>query len=184
MKAYVIKNKEGLYYTTHLNYEDIHTEDISEASIYDRKIANDIKLFLDKTTCQYGEKWEVVEITIAEGDLEQEIEELKTRISELEDKDWYEKCISQLEEQNDKLIKERDEIQKELETSVDYWKNEVFKKMEVKLTGVTKEKIQEIRKQVCDEIRNSIEVAKLRYMWEGKSLEISKILDKIEKGEE
>ena len=75
MKAYVIKNNEGLYYTTHLNYEDIHTEDISEASIYDRKIANDIKLFLDKTTCQYGEKWEVVEITIAEGDLEQQLVE-------------------------------------------------------------------------------------------------------------
>ena len=73
MKAFVIKNNEGLYYTTHLNYEDIHTEDISEASIYDRKIANDIKLFLDKTTCQYGEKWEVVEITIAEGDLEKEL---------------------------------------------------------------------------------------------------------------
>ena len=55
--------------------------------------------------------------------------------------------------------------------------------MEAKLTGVTKEKIQEIRKQVCEEIRNSIEVAKLRYMWEGKSLDISKILDQIEKGE-
>lgn len=129
--------------------------------------------------CKFCEKYEH---QLAEKD--KEIKELKTRISELEDKDWYEACIKQLEEQNDKLIKERDEIQKELETSVDYWKNEVFKKMEVKLTGVTKEKIQEIRKQVCNEIRNSIEVAKLRYMWEGKSLEISKILDKIEKGEE
>lgn len=61
MKAFVIKNKEGLYYTTtHLNYEDIHTEDISEANIFNREIANGIKLFLNKTTC---EKWEVVEIT-------------------------------------------------------------------------------------------------------------------------
>ena len=64
MKAFVLKNNEGLYYTTHLNYEDIHTEDISEASIYNRKIANDMKLFLNKST--YGEKWEVVEITIEE----------------------------------------------------------------------------------------------------------------------
>ena len=84
---------------------------------------------------------------------EEEIEELKTRISELEDKNWYEACIKQLEEQNDKLIKERDELQKELET----WKNKVFKK-EVKLTEVTKEKIQEIRKQICDEIREKAEV--------------------------
>ena len=39
----------------------------------------------------------------------EEIKRLKIRISELEDKDWYEDCIKQLEGQNDRLIKERDE---------------------------------------------------------------------------
>ena len=114
---------------------------------------------------------------------EEEIEELKTRISELEDKDWYEACIKQLEEQNDKLIKERDEIQKELETSVDYWKNEVFKKMEVKLTGVTKEKIQEIRKQVCDEIREKAEVFGTGVTGILGYMVMIPLLDQIEKGE-
>lgn len=114
-----------------------------------------------------------------------EIEELKTRISELEDKDWYEACIKQLEEQNDKLIKERDEIQKELETSVNYWKNEVFKKIEVKLTGVTKEKIQEIRKQVCDEIREKcVYTAGTKQICPNTSIStynLNEILDQIEK---
>lgn len=35
---------------------------------------------------------------------------LKTRVAELEDKDWYESTIEQLEEQNDKLIKERENL--------------------------------------------------------------------------
>lgn len=35
---------------------------------------------------------------------------LKTRVVELEDKDWYESTIEQLEEQNGKLIKEREDL--------------------------------------------------------------------------
>lgn len=73
MKAYVIKNNEGLYYTTHLGYEEIHTEDIRKANIFNEEIVNSVKFFLDKTTCDYDEKWEVVKITIMEGDLEQEL---------------------------------------------------------------------------------------------------------------
>ena len=45
----------------------------------------------------------------------QTIAELKTRIKELEDKDWYEKTIKQLEDQNDRLINERDTFEKALE---------------------------------------------------------------------
>lgn len=52
---------------------------------------------------------EKTEEELAEKD--KEIEELKTRVAELQDKDWYEACIKQLEEQNDKLIKERDALQ-------------------------------------------------------------------------
>lgn len=43
------------------------------------------------------------------------IKHLKQRIKELEDKDWYEGAIKQLEEQNDRLIKERDELISKLE---------------------------------------------------------------------
>ena len=42
------------------------------------------------------------------------IKHLKQRIKELEDKDWYEGTIKQLEEQNDRLIKERDELKSRL----------------------------------------------------------------------
>lgn len=109
---------------------------------------------------------------------DKEIKELRNRVAELEDKDWYELCIKQLEDQNNKLIKERDELRSE--------KQNVFgliEQMEVKAIGVTKEKILAIRRQLCGEIRNAIEVAKLQHVWEGKELDISKILDKIEKGE-
>ena len=61
---------------------------------------------------------------------DKEIDELKTRVSELQDKDWYEACIKQLEEQNDKLIKERDEIRKEV-------CDEIREKAEAFGTGIT-----------------------------------------------
>ncbi|MBO5309683.1 MAG: hypothetical protein J6A98_00575 [Clostridia bacterium] len=40
--------------------------------------------------------------------LKKELAEKETRIAELEDKDWYEGTIKQLEEQNERLITERD----------------------------------------------------------------------------
>ena len=43
------------------------------------------------------------------------IKHLKQRIKELEDKDWYEDIIKQLEEQNDRLIRERDALTVKLE---------------------------------------------------------------------
>lgn len=53
-----------------------------------------------------------------------------------------------------------------------------------KISANDKERDDIIRKQICEKIRNAIEVARVQEMWEGKSLNISKILDKIEKGEE
>ena len=46
--------------------------------------------------------------------LEKQLEQAQTRISELEDKDWYEANIKQLEEQNDRLIQERDNLKQQL----------------------------------------------------------------------
>lgn len=85
---------------------------------------------------------EILVQQLAEKD--KEIKELKTRISELEDKDWYEKCIKQLEEQNNKLIKERDELAFE--------KRNIFGLVE----KVSDKGQLEIRKQVCEEIYNYI----------------------------
>lgn len=109
------------------------------------------------------------------GEKDEEIRELRNRVAELEDKDWYELCIKQLEEQNNKLIKERDELAFE--------KQNVFgliEAMEVKVAGVTKEKIQEIRRQLCDEIRE-----KASFVNEKHNIdfgEICTILDQIAKG--
>lgn len=41
----------------------------------------------------------------------------------------------------------------------------------------------QVRKKVCEEIRDKIEQAKLIYEWEGKETTIEDILAKIEKGE-
>ena len=46
--------------------------------------------------------------------LRQQLKQVQTRIKELEDKDWYEACIKQLEEQNDRLIQERDNLKQQL----------------------------------------------------------------------
>lgn len=48
--------------------------------------------------------------------LQQQLAEKDTRIAELEDKDWYEACIKQLEEQNNRLIDTLKEKDKEIET--------------------------------------------------------------------
>lgn len=47
--------------------------------------------------------------------LKQQLAEKDTRITELEDKDWYEACIKQLEEQNNRLIDTLKEKDKEIE---------------------------------------------------------------------
>lgn len=49
--------------------------------------------------------WEIMQ---KNQGLERQLAEKETRIAELEDKDWYEGTIKQLEEQNERLIKERD----------------------------------------------------------------------------
>lgn len=43
-----------------------------------------------------------------------QLKEKSVRISELQDKDWYEGIIKQLEEQNGRLIKERDSLEQEV----------------------------------------------------------------------
>ena len=48
-------------------------------------------------------------------ELKQQLAEKDTRIAELEDKDWYEACIKQLEEQNNRLIDTLKEKDKEIE---------------------------------------------------------------------
>ena len=69
MKAYVIKNKEGKYIKNYAKYISDTFDNIIYASIYTkREIA---EIYLPLSGCK------VVEITIAEGDLENELELLR-----------------------------------------------------------------------------------------------------------
>ena len=51
----------------------------------------------------------------------QQLAEKETRIAELEDKDWYEGTIKQLEEQNERLIKQLAEKDKEILDVKNWW---------------------------------------------------------------
>lgn len=55
--------------------------------------------------------------------LKQQLAEKETRIAELEDKDWYEGTIKQLEEQNERLIKQLAEKDRELYLTKDTLKH-------------------------------------------------------------
>ena len=54
-------------------------------------------------------------------ELKQQLAEKETRIAELEDKDWYEGTIKQLEEQNERLIKQLAEKDKEILDVKNWW---------------------------------------------------------------
>lgn len=60
------------------------------------------------------------------ADLEAKLAEKETRIAELEDKDWYELTIKQLEEQCERLIIERDNAELKLadkDKEIQQWKS-------------------------------------------------------------
>lgn len=171
MEAYIIKSKEGKYLDDTQQQPFFVTEDICKTRLY-RTFEKAREICSKKINC------EVVEVTIAEGDLEQQLAEKEKEI----------KRQIAVNKEMDKMIGEKDKEIEELKTSIDYWKNEVFKKMEVKLTGVTKEKIQEIRKQVCDEIRNAIDNEEYELRGDNNRIlsihakKFNEILDKIGKG--
>ena len=78
-KAFVIKNKEGKYYQRCYNQSPF-TDDLFDANKYQykeeaEKILNNSFTLVDTL--------EVVEITIAEGDLEQENKQLKEQLEEI-----------------------------------------------------------------------------------------------------
>ena len=63
--------------------------------------------------------------------LRQQLEQAQTRIKELEDKDWYEATIKQLEEQNDRLIQERDNLKQQLaekDNLIEFGREEIRKR--------------------------------------------------------
>lgn len=96
---------------------DDYAKQLGEKSKRIAELENQLKTFLEKwewldledvdnTLTESEQKiWEIMQ---KNQDLEKQVAEKETRIAELEDKDWYEGTIKQLEEQNERLIKERD----------------------------------------------------------------------------
>ena len=111
-------------------------------------------------------------------ELKQQLAEKDTRIAELEDKDWYEACIKQLEEQNNRLIdtlKEKDEEIKSL--IADYEKRisqeqELMSNMEHQLTE-KQNTIDEINKEFVQAVHD----------WKVLCAEKDKEIEKLRKGE-
>lgn len=133
MKAFIIKNKEGKYFAGFNNLNVFVTEkDITNAVMYraDRYEKYELENAPEFKDC------EVVEITIAEGDLEQDIK--------LDNAFWKQEC--------DSLQKTLAEKDKEIE-ELKFEKRNLFGLIE----KVSSKGQQEIRKQVCDKIREFID---------------------------
>ena len=79
MKAYVIKNKEGKYFVT----DDIFGENILNAYIWVKEQYAKLHIGLN-----HIKDCEVVEITIAEGDLEKQLAEKDEEIERLRNFKW------------------------------------------------------------------------------------------------
>lgn len=160
MKAFVIKNKEGKYKSPHLDIREFCSVSIAEAAIWTkRKFAE----FFCPKDC------EVVEITIAEGDLEEENKQLEKQHDLLIDEfqEEREKLCKQIKQESDarerfvekvkQLKKHLAEKDKEIEGTDS---NLTYKQIQIdnleKENKKLKEQLTQVRKQVCDEIRNVI----------------------------
>ena len=173
MKCYVIKSKEGKYLSRFHNYDYRKIKGEQKQPSYTSEICNAM-LFKDYEAPTLGREsgMEIVEVTIAEGDLEKQLEENDREIKLCCEKVIIDmNYIEMLELQLDKADKEIEEQR----AQVEILKNKVFEKMETQLLGVTKDKIKEIRHQVCEEIR---EWCKNDWDWD----DFMRFLDQIEKG--
>lgn len=179
MKAFVIKNKEGKY-----KVEDVGVE-IQSLCVRDIRCA---EIFTDKelAECCCPSDCEPVEITIEEVDNSKREYNETIKYIETTEPDKVAEHIDNLEQQ----LAEKDKIIEQL----NFEKRNIFgliEKMEVKLAGVTKEKIQEIRKQVCDMARKKIieatcydtEEEVRNVIYDLNASTALEILDEIEKGE-
>lgn len=117
MRAYVIKNKEGKYYSTYWTLDDIWTNDIFLANKYaDNKTAINMLEYVYKIS---SVKPLLVPITIAEGDLEKEIrKQVCDEVRKVIDycSEWYEQGYV-IDMREDDLQKEIDKIEQAKESA-------------------------------------------------------------------
>lgn len=153
MKAYVIKNKEGKYFAGFDNYNVFVTEkDITNAVMYraDRYEKYELENSPEFEDC------EVVEITIAEGDLEKQLAEKDKEIKRQQKNALV--ALNKLNDENKELKKEIEELKKDR----NWWKEEhrladkFNKELCEKYCYPAQELEPQLRHQICEEIRNKL----------------------------
>ena len=140
MKSYIIKSKEGLYLSKYYNYDYSRVDGYYKRVCWTNNLLN-AKIFKKEPILKNESDCEVIEITIAEGDLEQQLAEKDKKIEELKTK------LETAEYWNKKYDNAVEEI-------------EELKFEKRNLSGLV-EKVsskgqQEIRHQVCEEIKDWI----------------------------
>lgn len=166
MKAFVIKVKENCYWLGGF-YGKNNYDDITRAKLYVNKTQAEKQCKLVNES--YGHSAEIIEVTIAEGNLEQENKQLKERIQNiLEGKEIpaicakkyekYEEKLTEKDKEIERLKQENDKLAFALAEEPD--KDELLQlKQDFDiLYNKTKERDASIRKQVCDEIRGKLEM--------------------------
>lgn len=169
MRAFVIKNKEGKYYRRYFDAGYVEFVDhFSFAELYTEKEgADDTKDFILRNKYKFNiENLEVVEITIVEGNLEQQLAEKNKEIEELKTR------ASEKDKEINKLSEEHLEMSGDMKTYKNLWLAE-------------QRKNKEILKQVCDKIRTYDRITnKQETSYTGYVEGLCEMLDRIEKGEQ
>lgn len=142
-RAYVIKNKEGKYWQWLFNHEPDWEDKLYNAFLhYSKKDA-------EKSIIQWQLKdCEVVEITIAEGDLEQQLAEKDKEIERLKKIKVPEKVVAY----------EDDVRRTTIINGVEFNYEQLDVINNLRLIQTQPEVIKAIRKQVCDEIRKEMDL--------------------------
>ena len=175
MKAFVIKNKEGLYKKPHLDIREFYTGNLTEAEIWTEK--KDAEYFCPKDC-------EVVEITIEEVDNSKREYNETIKYIETTEPDKVAEYIDTLEQ---RLAEKDKEINKLQQMAV----------IDMQAKEILELQVATIRKQVCDEIFKELQEntdcyfeerkcnsphSQLPYIWFNE-IRFRKFLDQIEQGE-
>lgn len=201
MKAYTIKNKEGKYFgvANSYNYEHYWTT-LAFAHYFRHLEGHDAKQEAEEFRDERYPDCEVVEITIAEGDLEEQLAEKDKEIEELEESNGVTRALcknyyTQLQNYKSKLygidipkLRKKHLTPEEKEI---YYKG--FENCERQFASQIADITIEIRKQVCSEIRKYIakeydmsveDIPRHCHGLAWSIKDIYELLDQIEKGEE
>ena len=149
MKAFAIKVKEDCYWLGGF-YGKNNYDDIAHAKVYVNKTQAEKQCKLVNEG--YGHSAEVVEITIAESDLERQLAEKNKDINKLS-KEHLE-MFGDMKEYKNLWLAEQRKVE-ELENKLEHCSNDKWY-IDLDKLNIPNEIANQIKKQVCDEIREKL----------------------------